>query len=116
MEPISNADRLVLLLRQKLEERAKAERARSGARGPAGQTQVRISGVRALAAAGSSDEKPLRRAVIQHLLADQMGGELINDAKFQEIVSRVSDAIEADDETRGLLSGVVSELRGSRKP
>ncbi len=114
MEPISNADRLVLLLRQKLQERAKAggaartaDKSRSGVATPA------PSGLQALAAAEGVDERTLRRAFVQHLLADQLGPELINDAQFQQVVTRVTDTIEEDAAAAGLLSRLIADLRAS---
>jgi hypothetical protein len=113
MDPISNADRLVLLLRQKLEERAKAGSSRGAAGKPAAGAPAPPSGVRALAAIDWSDARPLRRAVVENLLADQLGSDLVNDAQFQQIVSRVTAAIEEDEKTAELLSRVVSDLRHS---
>lgn len=113
MDPISNADRLVLLLRSKLEERARvAAGGRTTAKPSTGQPDA-ASGVRALAAMEGGDDRPLRRAVLQNLLADQLGAELVNDAQFQQLVSRVSDAIEEDAAAAALLSRVISELRHS---
>jgi DNA-binding TFAR19-related protein (PDSD5 family) len=113
MEPINNADRLVLLLRQKLEERAKAgTTARAGAKTQANTVApAEASGVRALAALEGADERALRRAVVQNLLADQLEPQLLNDAQFQQIVSRVTDAIEDDPDAAKLLSRVIAELR-----
>ncbi len=113
MDPISNADRLVLLLRRKLQERAKAGAganalARSGVQAPA-----EPSGLHALAAVEGADERLLRRALIQNLLADQLGPALLNDAQFQQIVSRVTQAIEEDDATSRLLSRLIADLRPS---
>lgn len=113
MDPISNSDRLVLLLRHKLEERTKAASAGRAAAKSATDTPVSPLGVRELAAIDWTDERPLRRAIIQHLLADQLGPALINDAQFQQIVSRVSDAIEEDAQASNLLTEVISELRPS---
>lgn len=107
MDPISNADRLVILLRQKLKERAKAGRAQAGNAKPA----ETVSGVRALAAIEGADERALRRALIQNLLADQLGPALVNDAQFQQIVTRVTDAIDEDPGAAKLLSRMVAELR-----
>ena len=113
MDPVSNADRLVLLLRQKLQERAKAGAAgkaerkdRQGADAPA-----EPSGLAALAAVESADERTLRRAFIQNLLADQLGPDLLNDAQFQQIVSRVTEAIEEDRGASRLLNRLIGELR-----
>jgi hypothetical protein len=113
MDPISNADRLVLLLRLKLEERAKANASSRSNTKPRADTPASPSGVRALASIDWSDERPLRRAIIQSLLADQFGADLVNDAQFQQIVSRVADVIEDDAGAAELLTKVVAELRRS---
>jgi hypothetical protein len=114
MEPISNADRLVLLLRQKLEERSKTAAARSGAKAKANTAPpLEPAGIRSLAALEGADERSLRRAVIQNLLADQFDPALINDAQFQQIVSRVTDAIDGDGNASKLLSRVVADLKTS---
>jgi hypothetical protein len=113
MDPISNADRLVLLLRKKLEERAKSTAGgRTAARSSASvAAPAEPAGARALAAIDGADERSLRRAVIQNLLADQLAPDLVNDAQFQQIVTRVTDTIEEDADAAGLLTRVVSGLR-----
>src|SRR5262249_19355747 len=107
MEPVSNADRLALLLRQKLEARAKA----SAARAQSQASPAAPSAVRAMAAIEGADERALRRAVIQNLLADQFGNALVNDAQFQQVVTRVTETIEQDEEAAKLLSQVIAQLR-----
>lgn len=114
MEPISNADRLVALLRQKLRERGKAppgSRAspKSGSETTAGRTS--LATVRALAALDDTDDRQLRRAFIHGLLADQMGTGLVNDAQFQQVVTRVTEAIEQDPPAARLLARVIADLR-----
>ncbi len=112
MDPISNADRLVILLRQKLQERAKL----GGAARAGRKTDLATAtptGIEALAAIEGADERPLRRALIQNLLADQLGPALLNDAQFQQIVSRVTEVIEDDPGAAQLLSRLVSDLRPS---
>jgi hypothetical protein len=113
MDPISSTDRLVLLLRQKLQERAKASGAgRSGQKDrPATSTPADPTGLQAIAAVESADDRTLRRAFLQHLLAEQFGDGLINDAQFQHIVQRVADAIEDDGNASRLLSRLIADLR-----
>ena len=113
MDPISNADRLVILLRQKLLERSKTSQTASAREKPNVEAPAEPTGIQAMAAMEGADEAPLRRAFIQHLLADQLGPDLINDAQFQQIVSRVTETIEQDPETSRLLSRLVTELRPS---
>jgi hypothetical protein len=112
MDPISNSDRLVMLLRQKLEERAKAQRAGAKAK-PGVAAPVEPAGVQALAALEGADGRSLRRAIIQNLLADQLDPSLLNDAQFQQIVTRVTDVIEDDREASELMSRVLADLRPS---
>lgn len=116
MDPISNVDRVVLLLRQRLEERKRAlQKSNSAALSPANRRRdTQVGGVRALASLDGVDEKAMRRAFIQTLLADQFGQSLINDAQFQQVVERVTDAIEADPATSRLLSRFLSDLRVRR--
>jgi hypothetical protein len=117
MEPISNVDQVVLLLRQRL-----AERSRSGS--PAAPAQKRsatdaapsgVDSVRALASVEGIDERQLKRALVQNLLAEQFGPDLINDAKFQQIVDRVAETIEGEDGSSKLLSRAIHELRASAR-
>lgn len=112
MDPISNVDRLVILLRQKLIERSRkvAGEKRAGKGLAAG---TRPTAIEALASAENVDEHVLRREVIQSLLADQFGPEIINDAQFQTIISRVTEAIEENAETANLLRRIISGLRQS---
>jgi hypothetical protein len=112
MDPISNADSLVLLLRQKLRERSQAAaKGRTGTGQGAAGEPVRLSAVQQLAAAEGVDERQLRRALVQNLLAEHLGPSLLNDAQFQQVVSRVTGAIEEDAEASDLMARVLSELR-----
>lgn len=117
MDPISNVDRLVLLLRQRLLERSKTGPAARG--GPKSETADRattgLDHIHALAAVDGVDDRQLSRALIQNILADQFGGNLINDAKFQQVVDRVTETIEADGGASKLLTRLVSELRASAR-
>lgn len=113
MDPISNADRLVRLLRQRLEERSKAKSTRP----TGGATEVHARSVDATKAitgrqakAGGSN-KELRRTLIEQLLADQFGPALVNEAKFQQMVDNVASAMEADAGISGLLEEVLVELK-----
>lgn len=113
MDPISNVDRLVLLLRQRLAERSKSSGA-AAPRRPAGERAATgMENVQALAAAEGVDERQLRRALIQNVLAEQFGEALINEAKFQQVVDKVTEALEADRDGARLLSRVTGELRAS---
>lgn len=110
MDPISNADKILLVLRQRLETQAKAAKKSGGQGSGAAARQAPFDAVQAVAAAGTATERQLRRLVIQSLLSDQFGGALLNEAKFQAIVDQVTDAICADEATSHLLGKVIGEL------
>jgi hypothetical protein len=113
LDPVSNVDRLVLLLRQRLADRA---RSAAGARETGGRSPEAPTGadaVRALAAVDGVEERQFRRALVQSLLADHFGSDLINDAGFQQVVERVTETLERDGE--GLLSRVAVDLRAAAK-
>ncbi len=112
MEPISNVDRLVLLLRQRLEERTRAAGLRKPS--PKGDRQASpLAQVQALAAIDGVDDQQLKRALIQSLLTEQFGSELINEAKFQRVVDKVTETIDGEEGSARLLSRIVSELRAA---
>ena len=112
MDPVSNVDRLVVILRQRLESRAKgaaAGRSAGAANGPTAKT----SNLRALAALEGVDDQVLGRTLIESILTEAFGADLLNDAKFQQVVDRVSQAIAQEDEGRVLLLGVSEAVRQS---
>lgn len=115
MDPISNVDRLVLLLRQRIEERDKT-RAPAKARGrvPA-KSAGGVAAAQALAAIDDVDDRQLRRALIQGLLRDQFGEPMLNEPRFQQMVDRVVGAIDADEAGRSLLDRLTGELRCAAK-
>ncbi|HWE45780.1 MAG TPA: hypothetical protein VG407_07105 [Caulobacteraceae bacterium] len=113
MDPISNVDQIVLILRQRLQERARAAASKnktppgvSNARRPA-----RLQSVRSLAAVEGVDDPQLRRTLVQNILSDQFGAELVNEAQFQQVVDQVTVALEENEQASVLLTRLVSELR-----
>lgn len=118
MDAISNVDRLVFLLRQRLQERSKTgAAARSGGARAAGgeRAATGLDNIHALAAVDGVDDRQLGRALIQNILADQLGPKLLNEAKFQQVVDRVVETLERDDGSAQLLTRLVGELRASAR-
>jgi hypothetical protein len=113
MDPIANANRIAMLLRQRLQERAKSAGAeRGGRKDPPGVGDTaRKSATGGAGAIEALDDRRLKRALIENILADQFGGELINDAKFQQVVDQVTEAIEAEAGGALLLAKAAAELR-----
>jgi hypothetical protein len=115
MDPVSNANRIAMLLRQRLQERARPAPAGAGSRRETGNAAApgRGGAVRA-AALEELDDRKLKRALVESILADQLGGGLVNDAHFQQIVDRVTEAIEGDEGGTKVLAQVIGDLRAGR--
>jgi len=110
MTSISNVDRIMMILRQRLSDKNGVN---SGSTANAVRSQG-MSGrqtIASLAAAQGVDERQLRRTLVQSLLAEQLGSALLNDARFQEIVSQVCEALEQDQNSQALLGRVLSDLK-----
>jgi hypothetical protein len=113
MDPVSNASRIAMMLRQRLQERARAAGAGRPVRpdlGGRGET-VRKGAVRQPDAVEGLDDRRLRRALIEDILADQLGPALVNDARFQQVVDQVTEALEADADGAAVFAQVVADLR-----
>jgi hypothetical protein len=115
MDAISNADRFVILLRQKLAERAQAKRPSSTSRPDANPTAGHDA-VRAIAGrtarAGAEDRK-LRRTIVEQLLTDRFGAALVNEARFQQIVDQVSELMASDPDLGDLFAEVMTQVKAS---
>lgn len=101
------------MLRQRLEERARAGARQGAKRG--GSPQPQVGGIRALAAVEGVEDRQLRRALVQNILAEQFGSDLINDAKFQQVVEGVLQTIDQDAACGGLMDQAVLELRSAAR-
>lgn len=113
MDPISQVDQLAMILRQRILEQGKT---RSAKRKPSG-AQPRsswVANLKALAAAESVDDHQLRRALIQNILAEQFGRDLVNETKFQQVVERVVETLEGDASGSILMERCVAELRAGK--
>lgn len=113
MEALSTADRFVVLLRQKLAERAQAKGASSKRASAVGRTAPTIPqrAISELAAHAGADDRALRRTIVEQLLTEHLGADLANEPRFQQVVERVTELIAADDQLGGMLSEVMAEVR-----
>jgi hypothetical protein len=112
MDPVSNATRIAMLLRQRLQERARSGAAERGRKATSGADGLRAKGpVRGADALEGLDDRRLKRALIENVLAEQFGPAMLNDAKFQQVVDRVAEAIEADAGGGVLLEKAIAGLR-----
>ena len=115
MDPVSNIDGLVLLLRQRLLDRARTTNAGRAERKSATGEPKRggLDSVTALISIEGVDDRQLGRTLLQTILADQFGASLINDARFQQMIDRVSETLQSDPKSAQLLSAVLVELRNA---
>lgn len=113
MDPVSNANRIAMLLRARLQERARANATGRASRpDQKGSSETARKGaVLSADAIEGLDDRRLRRALIEDILKDQFGGTLVNDARFQQVVDQVTEAIEADADGAAIFSRVVEDLR-----
>lgn len=117
MDPVSNANRIAMLLRARLQERARAGAAARAQRGePQGANESgRKGAIRDAEAIDGLDDRRLKRVLIEDILTDQFGTALVNDARFQQVVDQVTDAIEADSEGAAIFERVVKDLRAGAR-
>jgi hypothetical protein len=114
LDPINNVDRLVLVLRRRLEERARLAAGGAATRKPADPALARTS-LEALAAVETVDDRQLRRALVQNILAEHLGPELINEANFHQVVESVTQTIEREPACAELMGRALKELRASAR-
>ncbi len=113
MDPISQVDQLALILRQRILDQSKPRSARRKA-SDTGTRSSWVASLKALAATETVDDRQLRRALIQNILAEQFGRDLVNETKFQQVVERVVETLEADTSGAILMARCVAELRGGK--
>lgn len=113
MDPISNVDQIVLILRQRLQERTRAVTSKSKAPAAASNAgrPAKLLSVRSLASVEGVDDPQLRRTLVENILSDQFGADLVNEGEFQQVVDQVTTALEDDEQASALLTRLVSELR-----
>jgi hypothetical protein len=116
MDPVSNATRIAMLLRQRLQERSKSTAAERSGRGdlPGAADALRKGAVRGASAVDALDDRRLKRALIENILADQLGPGMINDARFQQVVDQVTEAVEAESDGALLLAKAIADLRAAK--
>lgn len=116
MTRITNADQVLLLLREQLQRAGKkretAARARMDRRNPVAARP--LDRVRALAALDTLNEEELRRAVVRGILTDEFGEGVGNDAALQGIVDTVVRIIGDAPGGGDLLNRAVAQLRERR--
>lgn len=113
MTRISASDHIMILLRQKLERAAALKKGGKAQKvgGAANEDGSNIHRIRALAQMESLSDEDIERSMIQGLLIEELGEGLVNDPKFQQLVSRVAELLASDDAGRALLNAARRDLQ-----
>lgn len=112
MTRITNADQVLVLLRNRLERAQRSQRRdatqRSAKREDVKQTPVeRMQGI---AQSESLPESEVERALISGLFMEEFGAAAANDPKFQLMIDEVLKMIRQEPATRRLLDRAVAQL------
>jgi len=112
MDPVSAAQIFAIQLRQRLAERARAANSeKSSNASPVDTRQAHApSGLAAFVSQSTTTDHEARRALVEQLLANQFGNELLNQARFQQIIDQVTAVLEADPELSGMMAEVLRDL------
>lgn len=114
MTRISNADHVLLLLRNHLERTQKQRRKRTASKqGEQASAATSLQRVERLAALSDLSEAELKRALISAVLADELGEAVVNDAKFHRVVEDVLATIAEDPTASALLERAFKTLTAS---
>lgn len=113
MTRISSSDHIMVLLRQKLERAAELKKGQKtkSVDGPARDDPSGIQRIRALAQIETLSDEDVERSIIQGLLVEELGEALVNDPKFQQMVSRITEMLANDEAARSLLTAARHELK-----
>lgn len=113
MTRVSQADQVLLLLRERLQrmDRARAERGgRAG--GPRGATPRPLARLQAMPSLGELGDEEFRRTLVRAVLAEQLGDGIANDPSFQALTDEIFRIIAESDEGRTLIDRAAAQLRG----
>ena len=114
MTRISNADHVLLLLRNHLERTKRQRGKRSEAnRGEQRAGTTPLQRIERLAAISELPEQELKRALITAVLADELGESVMNDAKFHRVVEDVLETIASDERASAQLQAACKTISGS---
>jgi hypothetical protein len=111
MTRISNADHVLVLLREQLQKLGRNRKDRSGSAGPVrGSTPRPIARLQAMQQLDDGEE--FRRTLVRAILAEEMGESMANDPSFQAVVDNVYAMISASPDGQDLLERAGRQLRG----
>lgn len=102
----------MILLRQKLERAAELKRGQKSrsVTNASRSDPSSVLRIRALAQIDGLSDEDIERSIIQGLLVEELGEALVNDPKFQQLVSRITELLVADVAAKSLLAAARQEL------
>ncbi len=112
MTRIDQNQQLIALVRQQLSQVSRARIARTAKvrNDKSSDSTHDVGKIRKLAAREGISEEEMQRALVQGILIEEFGEGVINDAKFQQIVDRITGLLQADDRAAVLLQQSVQRL------
>lgn len=110
MVGITPVDRLVAVLRQRLERRDGIRRGGSPVSGSAARPRDALDRLRAIAETEGTDAEDLRLALVESLLADSFGSALANDPGFHDIARQVHVTLKSDANLRADVDALIAGL------
>ncbi|MEA3064583.1 MAG: hypothetical protein QOJ27_1029 [Sphingomonadales bacterium] len=111
MTRISQADHVLLLLREQLQKIGRSRKERTGRAAPArGATPRPIARLQAMGSLEEGEE--FRRTLVRAILTEEMGEAMANDPSFQAVVDNVYRMISATPDGQELIDRAGRQLRG----
>ena len=111
MTRISQADQVLILLREQLQRIGRTRKERSSRTGKAQASTPRP--IARLQAMGSLEEgEEFRRGLVRAILTEEMGEAMANDPSFQAVVDNVYRMISATPDGQELIDRAGRQLRG----
>ena len=111
MTRITNADHVLLLLREQLQKIGRSRKERPGRAGEVrGSTPRPIARLQAMGSAEDGEE--FRRSLVRAILTEEMGEAMANDPSFQAVVDNVYRMISDTPDGQALIDRAGRQLRG----
>ena len=118
MDPVTTANQAVILLRQRLLERARtvSTKAKTSDTSTIYATdRDHAVPTQSLLQQDGMDERLLGKLLIESLLSNEFGAQLVNDAQFQQVVEKVMTALETDPATADMLQKSLNAVRAPQR-
>jgi hypothetical protein len=112
MTRITNADQVLLLLRERLQRLDKGRSGRTGRAKVEQATPRPVARLQTLAAAQNISEDEFRRTLVLAVLSEELGESFANDPAFRAIADDVFRVISESGEGRELIDRAATRIKG----